>query len=206
MFSMSIININRKDRFKDFLNVIVFIASVLCGALLINAFVFRSYNIVGASMEDTLYDGERIIVNRIPVTASYIRNETYIPERGNVIVFENPKHDLKKQDKYIIKRVIGLPGDRVVVSNGKMTLYINNSEEGIDPDTIIEDKPRSPVSGEIDTVVGDDEIFVVGDHRDGNHSWDSRSGSEGLGNIPLYNVVGPVSMRLFPITKFRFFD
>ncbi len=202
---MSVISINRKDRFKDFLNIIFFIASVLCGALLINAFVFRSYNIVGASMEDTLYDGERIIVNRIPVTISYIKNETYVPKRGKIIVFENPKQDLKKQDKYIIKRVIGLPGDRVVVHNGKMTLYINNSKKGIDPNTMIDDKPRSPISGEIDTVVGDKEIFVVGDHRDGNHSWDSRSGPEGLGNIPLHDVIGPVSIRLFPISKFRFF-
>ncbi len=197
---MSVIEINRDNKLKDFFNIILFIVSVACGTLLLNTFVFRSYNIVGASMEDTLHDGERIIVDRLPVTWSQIKNETYIPKRGQIIVFENPKRLLK--DRYLIKRVIGLPGDRVVVKDGSITVYTKEKPSGINPDLTIKDTPRSPVSGEVDLKIPDGEIFVVGDHRDGHNSHDSRNG---LGNVPLYNVIGPVNIRLLPLHKFRFF-
>ncbi len=199
---MSSIKINRSNTLKDFFNIVFFIVSVVCGVLLLNAFVFRSYTIKGISMEDTLHDGEQVIVDRLPVTWAQIKNEPYIPERGQVIVFENPKSQLRDKSRYLIKRVIGLPGDRVVVSNGKMTLYTKNKPSGIDPDLSIKDTPRSPVSGSVDIVVPEKEIFVVGDHRDGNNSYDSRGG---LGTIPLYDVIGPVSIRLLPLNKFRFF-
>lgn len=197
------IKINRNNYVRDFFSIVFFIVSVVCGTLLLNTFVFRSYDIVGASMEDTLHEGERIIVNRLPVTWSQIKNQVYTPERGQIIVFENPKHILRKNDKYLIKRVIGLPGDRVVVKDGEMTVYSKNKPSGFNPDKEIKDTPRSPVSGDIDVTVAEGEIFVSGDHRDGSNSYDSRNG---LGNVPLYNVIGPVNLRLLPLPKFRFFD
>ncbi len=201
---MSTIKINRDNKLKDFFDIVFFIVAVICGTLLINAFVFRSYNIVGASMEDTLHDGERIIVDRLPVTWSQIKNETYVPKRGQIIVFENPKmHKSNTKDRYLIKRVIGLPGDRVVVKNGKITVYTKDKPSGINPDLTIDDSPRKPVSGNVDVIVPEKEIFVVGDHRDGQNSYDSRSG---LGTVPFYNIIGPVSLRLLPLDKIRTFN
>lgn len=202
---MSNININRKNYLRDMASIIYFVVAVILGTLIINSFVFRSYSIVGRSMEDTLHDGEQVIVNRLPITWSMIKNETYIPKRGQIIVFENPKHvsDLSTQaDRYLIKRVIGLPGDRVVVKDGEITVYNDDNPNGLDPNEGLNDKPRAPASGNIDTIVQDKTIFVSGDHRDGNNSYDSRNG---LGNIQLYSVVGPVKLRLFPIGKFRLF-
>ena len=63
-------------------------------------------------------------------------------------------------------------------------------------------EPGSPTSGEVDTVVPDKELFVSGDHRQGNFSYDSRNG---LGTIPYYEIVGPVSLRVFPFNKLRGF-
>ncbi len=201
--AMSVISIKRDNKIKDLFDIVFFIISVVCGVLLLNAFVFRSYNIVGASMEDTLHDGERIIVDRLPVTWAQIKNEAYVPKRGQIIVFENPKRVLATNDRYLIKRVIGLPGDRVVVADGKITVYTKEKPSGIDPNLIIKDTPRAPVSGSVDITVPEKEIFVVGDHRDGKNSYDSRNG---LGTVPFYNVIGPVSARLLPLNKFRTFE
>lgn len=202
---MSNININRKNYLRDMTSIIYFIVAVILGTLIINSFVFRSYSIVGRSMEDTLHDGEQVIVNRLPVTWSMIKNEPYVPKRGQIIVFENPRNPSNmstQADRYLIKRVVGLPGERVVVKDGEITVYNDENPNGFNPNKGLKDEPRTPASGNIDTIVQDKTIFVSGDHRDGNNSYDSRNG---LGNIQLYSVVGPVKLRLFPVNKFRLF-
>ena len=190
---------------RDVLSLIAFIICVVIGTLLINSFVFRSYNVVGPSMEPTLYTGDRLIVNRLPVTWSSIQGETYVPERGQVIVFKNPRFNLGNEDEYIVKRVIGLPGERVTIQDGHYIVYNDANPQGFDPDKMNNGEPGSPTSGEADEIVPDGEIFVSGDHRQGNFSFDSRNGAEGMGTIPLYDVVGPVSIRIFPFDDIRTF-
>ena len=89
-----------------------------------------------------------------------------------------------------------------MIENGTITVYNNDNPDGFSPDQGIKDQPRSPVAGDLDTVVPAKTIFVVGDHRDGNNSFDSRNG---LGTVPIYNIVGPVVLRWWPITKLRSF-
>ena len=190
---------------RDVLSLIAFIICVVIGTLLINSFVFRSYNVVGPSMEPTLYTGDRLIVNRLPVTWSSIQGETYVPERGQVIVFKNPRFNLGNEDEYIVKRVIGLPGERVTIQDGHYIVYNDANPQGFDPDKMNNGEPGSPTSGEADEIVPDGEIFVSGDHRQGNFSFDSRNGAEGMGTIPLYDVVGPASLRIFPFDEIRTF-
>lgn len=200
---MTQISINRKNRARDIANIIFFVASVICGTLLINAFVFRSYSIVGRSMENTLFQNDRVIVNRLPVTWAQIKNTPYIPKRGEIIVFENPQHASRQQDRYLIKRVVGLPGDHVTVKNNKITVVNKEHPDGFDPNKDLKDPMSTEISGEVDNVeVQDSHLFVIGDHREGSHSYDSRNG---LGQVPFHTVVGPVSMRLFPLTNFRWF-
>lgn len=201
---MSTININRSNKLRDISNLVVFIVAVVIGTLLVNAFVFRSYSVVGISMEDTLDNGERIIVNRLPNTWSQIQNTNYIPKRGQVIVFQSSGSSFGADDKnkYLVKRVIAFAGERVVVKEGIITVFNNDNPSGFNPDAKINDTPRSPVTGDLDTVVPAKTVFVVGDHRDGSNSFDSRNG---LGTIPIYNIVGPVVLRWWPITKLRTF-
>ncbi len=150
-------------------------------------------------METTMYTGDRLIVNRIPVTMSQLENEEYVPERNEIVVFSNP-HPVSSgsPEEYIVKRVIGLPGERVVVKDGSITVYNDENPEGFNPDPDI-DTIGSPASGEIDTIVPNSHIFIVGDHRQDNYSFDSRNG---MGTVPLYEVIGPVSIRFWPIDKF----
>lgn len=191
---------------KDGFGIIVFVVCVLIGTLLINTFIFRSFNVVGPSMEKTLYTGDRLLVNRIPVTFAQIQNKQYVPKRGQIIVFKNPQYNVGTGDEFIVKRVIAFPGERVTVKDGVLTVYNSDHPDGFHPDDAQKNDPTShpgsPTSGDVDTVVTAGTLFVSGDHRVGDYSFDSRSG---LGLIPFYDVVGPVEMRIYPFNKIRFF-
>ena len=185
---------------KDTLGVIVFIASVIIGTILINTFLFRSFAVLGPSMESTFYTGDRLIVNRLPITGAQLQNKSYIPDRMQIIVFKNPNFIEGSPDEYIVKRVIAFPGERVTVADGVLKVYNNEHPDGFEPDKTVtgDDHPGSPTSGSVDMVVPDGSIFVSGDHREGDFSLDSRNG---LGTIPLFDIVGPVTMRIFPFNK-----
>lgn len=187
---------------KDAISIAIFITCVLIGTLLINTFIFRSFSVIGPSMEKTLYTNDRLIVNRMPVTLSQVQNKNYIPERGQVIVFRNPHYSVGTGDEYIVKRVIAFPGERVVLSDGHYTVYNKENPNGFNPDDKNNGEPGSPTSGAVDTIVPEGELFVSGDHRQGSYSYDSRNG---LGTIPFYDVVGPVGLRVFPFNKIRAF-
>jgi signal peptidase I len=190
---------------KDVLGITVFVAAVIIGTTLINAFVFRSYNVVGPSMEPTLYTDDRLIVDRLPVTWAHLQGKTYIPERGAIVVFKNPHYSRGIEDEYVVKRVIGLPGERVTIKDGNYVVYNAEYPDGFNPDEANQGEPGSPTSGTADVVVPEGQIFVSGDHRQGNFSYDSRNGANGMGTIPLYDVIGPVSWRIFPFNKMRSF-
>lgn len=190
---------------KDALNIAIFIFCVLIGTLLINTFIFRSFSVIGPSMESTMYTNDRLIVNRLPVTWAQLQNKSYIPERGQIIVFKNPHYSTGMSDEYIVKRVIAFPGERVTIQDGHYVVYNDEFPDGFNPDDANHGEPGVPTSGTADEIVPVGELFVSGDHRQGNYSLDSRNGSSGLGTIPFYDVVGPVSMRIFPFDKVRGF-
>ena len=212
--------------FKDLLSLGSFIVAIVLGTLFLNTFIYRSYNVVGGSMENTLHGDDRVIVNRAAVSWSHFTGQEYVPERGQIIVFLNEDEEKVAEykaagvnnpmtcnvpsnvnDQYIIKRVIAFPGERVVVKDGEMKIYPDaESTEGIVYDAEWRksdtDGPKEHTSGEVDMVVPEGELFVSGDNREGSNSWDSRNG---LGTIPYCRIVGPVIMRLFPLDKIRTF-
>lgn len=196
----------RHPHIKDGLNLFVFIILVLIGTLIINTFIFRSFSVSGHSMDYTLSDGDRLIISRIPVSIAQLQNKTYLPERGQIIVFKNPRYVAGTPDEYIVKRVIAFPGERVTVSEGVLTVFNSAHPNGFHPDESYRKDgvgPRSPVSGDgVDMVVPEGQIFVCGDNRIDNNSYDSRTG---LGTIPTYDIIGPVALRLFPFTAIRTF-
>jgi signal peptidase I len=178
------------------------VVCVIVGTLLINTFVFRSFSVTGPSMEQTLYTGDRLIVNRLPVTMAHLQNNSYTPKRGQIIVFKNPLYSPGSEDMNLVKRVIAFAGERVTVKDGTLTVYNKEHPQGFHPDDSW-DGPGSPTSGDTEVTVPEGSIFVAGDHRQGSYSLDSRNG---LGTVPLYDVIGPVSLRLWPLTKVQGFQ
>ena len=190
---------------RDAIGLFIFIVGVIIGTLLMNNFIFRSFNVDGPSMESTMYTGDRLIVNRLPLTVSSLQNKPYIPDRGQVIVFKNPNYtpSAGQDSENIVKRVIAFAGERVTVKDGIVTVYNQESPKGFNPDTDYNNnEPGQPTSGDVDTVVPEGTIFVMGDHRQGNFSCDSR---DCMGPIPLFDIIGPVSVRIFPFNKIRTF-
>jgi signal peptidase I len=192
----------RHQSLKDGLGILVFIVCVVIGTLFINAFIFRSFNVEGPSMQNTLFTGDRLIVNRLPVTWAQLQNKSYIPERGQVIVFKNPQYVPGVAEEYIVKRVIAFAGEHVVLKNGKYTVYDRKNLNGLDPDKYNTGDPTAPIAGEVDEIVPSGTVFVSGDNRVEGYSKDSRNG---LGTIPYYDIVGPVAIRIFPFNKIRTF-
>ena len=128
--------------FKDLLSLASFIVAIVLGTVFLNTFIYRSYNVVGSSMENTLHGDDRVIVNRAAVSWAHFLGEEYMPERGQIIVFLNEDEERVKEykaagvqnpmtcnvpsnvsDQYIIKRVIAFPGERVTVKDGVMKVY-----------------------------------------------------------------------------------
>ncbi len=210
---------------KDILTLAAFVVMIILGTLFLNTYIYRSYNVVGVSMENTLHNDDRVIVNRAAVSWSHFLGQEYVPERGQIIVFMNEDEEAVKKykeegvsnpmtctvpsnvtDAYIIKRVIAFPGERVTVKNGIMTIYNDEHPDGFVYDnewrTSDTDGPKKYTSGEVDLTVPAGELFVSGDNREGSNSWDSRNG---LGTIPYCRIIGPVVLRLFPFDKIRGF-
>lgn len=206
--------LQRHPLVKDVLSLVVFVGAVALGTILLNAFIFKSYNVVGSSMENTLLGDDRMIVNRLTVSWSHFLGKEYVPQRGEIIVFANGSSSGELtcspptgiQDQYIIKRVIAFPGERVQVKDGVMTVYNDEHPEGFVYDTDWRksetDGPKAYTSGEVDVVVPEGEVFVSGDNREGSNSYDSRNG---LGTVPYCRIAGPVVLRLLPLDRFRIF-
>ena len=195
--------LDRHPGIRDTFGIVFFVTCVVIGATLINSFVFRSFNVDGRSMQPTMHDGDKLIVNKLPVTASQLQNKEYVPERGQIIIFKNPKYDdIKNREEYVVKRVIAFPNERVRLANGVYTVFNSDNPEGFDPDNDNDGEPASPTTGQIDVTVPEKTLFVSGDNRTGENSLDSRNG---LGFIPFYDIIGPVSLRIFPFTDIRTF-
>jgi signal peptidase I len=192
---------NSHDGLKSVFGTILLILAAPLIAVVFTMFIFQSYEVDGPSMQNTLQNQDRLIIYKLPRTFARITKKTYIPKRYDVVVFDgknllNNDEFSSEGDKQLIKRVIGLPGERVVVKDNKITVYNKEHPEGFNPDEFVPptaDNKTTP--GEIDVVVGENEIFVMGDNR--NNSLDSRY----FGPVPGSEVVGKLILRLWPDTQ-----
>ncbi|MEK7152630.1 MAG: signal peptidase I, partial [Patescibacteria group bacterium] len=141
------------------------------------------------------YNGDRLVVWKIPKTWSRITGHGYIPQRGDIVIFVESAMSSYGQDpgKQLIKRVVALPGERIVIKDNVVKVYNKEHPEGFQPDKTL---PYGPVigdtSGSRDTVVAKDHIFVMGDNR--ANSLDSRA----FGTIASKDIVGKLILRVWP--------
>lgn len=182
---------------KPVAGVASFVIGVLVVATAINAFVFQSYYVEGTSMAPTLGDNDRLIIEKTGHSFARLKGQPYVPERGSIIVLNSSLPDPNSPGGYeqLIKRVVGLPGERVVVSDGVITIFNDLNPEGINPDTL-EGLRLEPTftSERIDVRLGSDEVFVTGDNRGPGGSLDSRT----FGPVDVRDIEGRLWARLFP--------
>ena len=170
---------------RELLNTAIYLLCVLGAVWLVITFVGQRTEVEGASMENTLHNGDNLIVDKL----SYRFHD---PERFDIIVFPFQFQD----NTYYIKRIIGLPGETVhIMDDG--SIYINGEKleenygmEVIKPETI--GRAAEPIE------LGDDEYFVMGDNR--NNSSDSRT--DMVGNIKRENIIGKAWLRIWPVSDF----
>lgn len=186
-------------RWRDTLSTLGIIILAPLVALFLTAFIFQSYQVEGPSMETTLQDKDRLIVTKTARTWARLTGNIYIPERYEIVIFNHTGEYANSQfvtEKQLIKRVIGLPGDRVVIKDGVVTIY--NSErpngflvdrEGPEKNTI------GNTTGNIDEVVQEGEVFIMGDNR--ANSLDSRN----FGPISAKDIVGKLRLRIYPFNN-----
>lgn len=153
---------------------------------LVRYFLFKPFYVKGQSMEPTYLEHEYLIVDEI----SY-RFRT--PERGEVVVFRSPV----TESEYYLKRVIGLPGERVTVQNNKVIIYNEVHPEGI---VMSEGYLTESTPGSITVTLGQEQYFVLGDNRDA--SFDSRR----FGAIERKDIVGRTWLRGWPIHRISVFE
>ena len=189
---------NKKGGLKSILSTVAILVIAPVIALSLTLFVFQSYEVDGPSMETTLQDHDRLIVYKLPKTIARITGKKYLPRRTDVIIFTRNDNDdpASNGTRQIIKRVVALPGERVTLKNSVLTVYNKENPNGFQPDKIFPyGKVITETSGDIDLTVPEDTVFVCGDNRP--HSLDSRA----FGPVPLKDVVGKLSLRVFPFGK-----
>ena len=165
-------------------------------AVLMARFAFQSYQVFGQSMEPALHEGDYLIISKLGATFASLRGQDYIPNRGDIVVVDSTLNGTR-----LIKRVIGLPGERITVSGGEITVYNDKEPNGFDPYEKLGIEPDY-ASGQLTTVVPDHHVFLVGDNRQAGGSLDSRNE---LGPVPTENIIGQLILRLYPFSDINKF-
>lgn len=194
----------KHEGLRSILSTLAILIAAPIIAIFLTTFVFQSYEVDGPSMETTLENHDRLIVLKVPKTISELLNKDYVPARNDIIIFKTSAvQDGSLDDgseKQLVKRVIGLPGDRVVVKNGSITVYNAEHPEGFDPDAGQNHGDAVSVTpGDGDWDVGEGEVFVCGDNR--VNSLDSRS----IGTIPSKDIIGKLILRIYPLDTVKKF-
>lgn len=181
------------------------ISNLLLAALLVfifagtfkPAFLIQSYVVDGQSMAPTLQNNDRLIINKLPLTIAHLTKHPFIPQRGDIIIFRQTGLSVgSNKEKQLIKRVIGLPGERIVIKDGVITLYNAQQPLGYNPDKSgLYSISAATTPGNVDVTLKSNEVFVCGDNR--SNSEDSRY----FGPITLDKILGKLVLRLLPINK-----
>ena len=164
----------------DVLETVTFVGSLF---IVVYLFIMQPNEIRGQSMDTTFRDGEYILTSKL----AYKFDD---PHYGDVVVFKSPED----KDVDFIKRIIGIPGDRVMIQDSEV--FVNGKK--LTEDYI--QHPTQPLDGGFmkdgdEVLVPEGHLFVMGDNRP--RSSDSRA----FGPIPMNDIIGRVFFRYFPTNR-----
>lgn len=165
---------------------IAILAGVTIG--LVRYFIFKPFYVQGQSMESTFFEKEYLIIDEL----TYRFRE---PVRGEVLVFRSPT----KPDDFYLKRLIGLPGERIKLEDNKIIIYNDEYPQGVVLDEMYLDLGTETEGAETITL-GPDQYYVLGDNREA--SFDSRR----FGPIDTGAIVGKAWLRGYPFSRISLFE
>jgi len=154
----------------------------------IRYYLIQPFFVKGASMQPSFDNGQYLVINEI----GYRFDD---PERGDVVVFKYPLDP----SQYYIKRVVGLPGEKIEIKDDLIFIYNSNSPEGMKLDESSYLPEGRITRGGINIQLNDEEYFVLGDNR--SASSDSRK----WGPLPKNNIIGRVWLRAWPFDSAKIF-
>jgi signal peptidase I len=168
-------------------SLLTWIIGIIILVKLVQAFLIQPFIVDGASMRPTYHNEEFLLVDKL----SYHLTS---PERGDIMIFKLYENNNNPYEgKHLIKRVIGLPGERVVVRNGVTTIYNKQSPDGFilnEPYVSYKDNQK-----DVDMTLDEHHYFVMGDNR--AQSYDSRD----WGALDEVNIKGQVLFRVYPFKQ-----
>lgn len=170
-----------KKKFWSFLEIFETILIAVVAVVLIRTFIAQPFLVSGSSMEPTFESGNYLLVDEMTYN---FRN----PKRGEVIVFNSPSEN----GSYYIKRIIGLPGERIVIDDETVSIYEDGKEKDLNEDYITNFDLQGK---DYDVTLESNEYFVLGDNR--GFSYDSRN----WGPLEENKIIGLVRLRLWPINQ-----
>ncbi len=166
---------------------------VICVSLAIiipvRYFLIQPFYVKGASMEPSFYDHEYLIIDEISYRFG-------APQRGDIVVFKYPKDP----SQYFIKRIVGLPGEKIEIADGRVYVYAAvdaKVKKMLDESWYLDVEVKTTNSKA--WVLGLDEYYVLGDNRE--YSLDSR----GFGPVYRDLIVGKVWLRGWPVSRAAIF-
>ena len=177
--------------FVSVFEVVEVVVVALVAVYLIRNFLVQPFLVSGASMVPTFAHGDYILIDELSFRFRH-------PERGEVIVFRYPNDE----STYFIKRVIGMPFDRLILKDGKIIIVNAENPHGktLDETYLPAGVVTTPHgNGKFDFTLGANQYFVMGDNRP--YSFDSRD----WGVVAASEVIGAVRLRLWPVTGFSVF-
>ena len=167
----------------EVLQILVIAAAIM---LPIRFFIVKPFIVQGASMEPNFYHNEYLIIDQITYEFRDI-------ERGEVVVFIPPTDE----DDFYIKRIVGLPGETVMIEDGIITIMNDEHPRG---EVLDEEYIESYTYGNVDVELGEGEYYLLGDNR--MHSYDSRH----MGPIEESAIIGRAWFRGLPVDRMATFD
>ena len=196
----------QKPRQKRWVAALQLGLSVIAAGILaftLNLFVFQSYYVDGESMAPKLHSEDRLIISKVEKTFATVKGQAYIPARGQVVVLDGDVSPATAATApHLIKRVVGIPGDRIVIRDGDARLFNNQHPNGVNLDSTLGLSLGTTYSSErIDITVPDHSIYVMGDNRKDGGSYDSRA----FGTVNSDFIVGRLWARVLPLETRRVF-
>ncbi len=183
---------------------------LLLAVILVRAFVYVPFSIPSGSMEPTLAAGDRIIVDRTVEPAELRRGDVIVFDAESAFALDPPESGLAGRlldvvgwvfgagpDTHYVKRVIGLPGDRVACCDDEGRLEVNGTpldEPYLYPGDVGSNVP-------FDIAVPDGRFWVMGDHRSASSDSRAHLGVPGGGTVPGDDIIGQVRVRYWPLDR-----